>query len=290
MMYGNVIYSVGSILVAAAAQTRSYKFMMGARVIRALGDIATQVAQYKVFSSWFAPGNGFASTLGFELGMGKIGAFAGKASANIIAQRTGDFAWVFWVAVFMNLFTNVMTGIFYWFTKVANRRFHGIDDPATGEKLKEKTRKLDFAKVLRLPWSFWTVMAFSLFQTSTAVVFLQNATELAEQRFGTGSIQAGWYSSVLQYAGFFVVPLLGAFIDLFGQRISLLAFCGTGVFASMLLVCFSANVKGTAASFGVFAFAYCFGPTTIIDSSRTAMWDSTVFGTAYAVKITMNNA
>ncbi|KAG9256919.1 major facilitator superfamily domain-containing protein [Emericellopsis atlantica] len=290
MLYGNAIYSVGSILVAAAAQTRSYKFMIGGRVISALGDIATQVAQYKVFSSWFAPNNGFASTLGFELGIGKIGAFAGKASANIIAERTGDFAWVFWVAVFMNIFTNVMTGVFYWFTRLANRKYHGIDDPATGEKLQEKSKKLHFKKVLQLPWSFWTVMAFSLFQTSTAVVFLQNATELAEQRFKTSSITAGWYSAVLQYAGFFVVPLLGVFLDLFGQRISALFFCGVGVFASMLLVCFSDNVKGTAASFGIFAFSYCFGPTTIIDSTRTSMWDSTVFGSAYAVKITMNNA
>lgn len=86
MLYGNVIYSVGSILVAGAAQIRSYKFMVVGRVIRALGEIATQVAQYKVFSSWFAPNNGFASTLGFELGIGKVGAFAGKSSANIIAK------------------------------------------------------------------------------------------------------------------------------------------------------------------------------------------------------------
>ncbi|KAF7555544.1 hypothetical protein G7Z17_g2085 [Cylindrodendrum hubeiense] len=290
MLYGNVIYSVGSILVAAAAQTRSYKFMIAGRVIRALGDIATQVAQYKVFSSWFAPGNGFASTLGFELGIGKIGAFAGKSSANIIAKNTGDFAWVFWVAVFMNIFTNVMTGVFYWFTKVANSKFHGVDDPATGERLTEKTKKFELRKILELPWSFWCVMLFSLFETSTAIVFLQNATELAEQRFGTDSIAAGWYSSVLQYAGFFVVPLLGVFLDMYGQRISILVFCGIGMFTSMLLVTFSAGTTGTAASFGVFAFAYCFGPTTIIDGTRTSMWDSTVFGSAYSIKIMLNNA
>ncbi|KAF4435268.1 ferric-chelate reductase [Fusarium acutatum] len=118
MLYGNLIYSVGSILGAGVVQTRSYKFIMAGRVVRALGDIATQVAQHKVFSSWFAPGNGFASTLGFD----------------------------------------VMTGIFYFFTKVANRRYHGINDPATGEKLTEKTRKFEYRKVLELPWTFWAVM------------------------------------------------------------------------------------------------------------------------------------
>ncbi|SCV39809.1 related to MFS transporter [Fusarium fujikuroi] len=183
-----------------------------------------------------------------------------------------------------------MTAVFYFFTKVTNRRYHGINDPATGEKLTEKARKLEYRKVLELPWTLWAVMGFSLFETSAAIVFLQNATELAEQRFGTDSIAAGWYSSVLQYSGFFVVPLLGVFLDLYGSRISVLVFCGIGMFTSMLLVCFSGAVKGTAASFGDFAFAYCFGSTTIIDSTRTSMWDNTVFGSAYAIKITMNNA
>jgi len=40
-------------------------------VILALGDIATQIAQCKIFSSWFQPSHGFASTLGLELGIGK---------------------------------------------------------------------------------------------------------------------------------------------------------------------------------------------------------------------------
>jgi fucose permease len=94
MLYGNAIYTLGAILIASATTLRSYRFMIGGIVIQALGDIATQIAQYKVFSSWFAPSHGFASTLGFELGVGKIGAFVGKATANIIANRTGDFSWV----------------------------------------------------------------------------------------------------------------------------------------------------------------------------------------------------
>ena len=76
-------------------------------------------------------------------------------------------------------------------------------------------------KVLELPWVFWAVLAFSLFETSTAIVFSQNATELAEIRLGVSSVDAGWYTSVVQYGGFFIVPLLGIFIDLYGNRISI---------------------------------------------------------------------
>jgi len=99
----------------------------------------------------------------------------------------------------MNQCTNLMTGVIYCFTRVVNRRFHGASDPATGEVLTEKIKKLQFKKALELPWTVWIIMALSLFQTSSAVVFLQNATELAEQRFNTDSIAAGWYTAVLQY-------------------------------------------------------------------------------------------
>lgn len=125
----------------------------------------------------------------------------GKSTSNIIAKKTGDFSWVFWIAVFMNLFTNFMTVIFYFFTRYTNNRFKETPDPATGEILTEQNKKFELRKVLQLPWIFWCVMAFSLFETSTAIVFQQNATELAEFRFKTDAITAGWYTSVLQYAG-----------------------------------------------------------------------------------------
>lgn len=87
ILYGNIIYTFGSILEAAATTpgVRSYKFMIVGRIVLAFGDIATQIAQYKIFASWFPPNNGFASTLAFELAIGKIGAFVGKATANVIS-------------------------------------------------------------------------------------------------------------------------------------------------------------------------------------------------------------
>jgi hypothetical protein len=58
----------------------------------------------------------------------------------------------------------------------------------------------------------------------------------------------------------------------------------------MGLVNFAPSKGGTAASFGVFAIASSLGPTSIIDSIRTSLWHQSVFGSAYALKITMNNA
>ncbi|KAJ5114787.1 hypothetical protein NUU61_000546 [Penicillium alfredii] len=290
IVYGNVVYTIGSILVAAATTVRSFKFMVGGRIVLALGDIATQIAQYKMFSSWFPPSNGFASTLGFELAVGKVGGFVGKSTANIIAKNTGNFAWVFWTSVFMNLFTNAATAVFWFFNQFCTRHYRGRRDTATNEQLTEKNRRFEIQKVFELPWMFWSVLAFSLFQTSAASVFSQNATELAEKRFNVDAIKAGWYSSLSQYAGFFLVPCLGVFIDVLGNRASVMCACGLGMLLSMILINFALSKAGAGAAFGIYAIAMSLGPTSIIDSIRTTLWHQSVFGSAYALKLTMNNA
>lgn len=120
----------------------------------------------------------------------------------------------------MNLFTNFATAAFWFFNKYCNKHYDGRRDIATNEKLTEKNKKFEISKIMQIPWSFWTILSFSLFQTSAALVFSQNSTELAEQRFNVDSIKAGWYSSLSQYAGCLLVPCLGIFIDVLGNRAS----------------------------------------------------------------------
>lgn len=189
----------------------------------------------------------------------------------------------------MNLFTNVATLIYYYFSKWAEKRYGNLTDPATGEKLTERNEKFEIKKMLELPWTFWLVILFSLFETSTAIVYSANATELAQERFNISAVTAGWYSALSQYLGFFLVPLLGIFIDILGQRLSVMLVCGIGMLISMCLAAWGPTIGGTAASFGVYAFAVSLGPTVIIDSIRTSMRYQEVFGSAYAIKIAGNN-
>ncbi|GIZ45811.1 hypothetical protein CKM354_000896200 [Cercospora kikuchii] len=291
MVWGNIVYSLGSIIIAAATTVRSYRLMVGGMIVQALGDISTQVAQYRIFSSWFAPSDGFASTLGLELAIGKLGSFVGTATANPIAKNTGNFCWVYWTAVFMNLLTNAFTILFWFFRKYCDRTYSdGINDPATGEELREKTKKFEWRKALQLPMAFWGFICFTAFQTSMAVVFSQNATELAEQRFDVDGTKAGWYTASARYLGFFLVPLLGLFIDWYGHRLTVILVCGLLCFLAMCLAAFGPTVAGTAAAFGIYAFGFTLGPTAIIDGIRTAIWYQDTFGTAYAVKIAVNNS
>lgn len=49
---------------------------------------------------------------------------------------------------------------------------------------------------------------------------------------------------------------------------------------TVCLAAWGPTISGTAASFGVYAFALSLGPTVIIDSIRTSMWYQEVFGSA----------
>ncbi|EKG16255.1 Major facilitator superfamily [Macrophomina phaseolina MS6] len=282
--------SIGSIILAAAATARSYKFMIFGVVVQSFGDIATKVAQYKAFCSWFSPSHGFASTIGIEHGISKLGSFVGKATANVIAERTGDFSWVYWTAVFVNLFTNVVTLVYWLFARWCGKRYSGVTDPATGDKLPENNKKFEVEKMIRLPWPFWGIVFFSLFQTCAAAIYSQNATEMAEQRFHIDPVKAGWYSAMSKYLGFFLAPMLGIFVDLFGQRLTVMLVCGVGMLLSMSLLAWGPSISGTAASFGFYAVSYPLGPTVLIDSVRTSIWYPEIFGSGYAVKVAVNNS
>ncbi|KAK1143588.1 hypothetical protein N8T08_006198 [Aspergillus melleus] len=268
IVIGKLVYTLGSILIAAAATIRSYDFMVTGRIVMAMGDITTQVAQYKMFSSWFAPSNGFAITLGFEGASGKLGGFIGKATANIIAQNCG-FEWSFWINVFLNVFANVATFLFWFLERYCNRHYELPSDLANGESLPSSKKAFRFYKVFQLPWMFWSILAFSLFESTTTVVFSQNATELAEMRFNVSAVTAGWYSAVAQYGVFF---------------------CGTMLLLSMLLLNIVPTKSGTAASFVFYGLVKAFGTTVIVDSIRTVIWEESVFGAACGLDQTMNNA
>ncbi|KAF4445771.1 hypothetical protein F53441_10520 [Fusarium austroafricanum] len=284
MLYGNLIMTAGALVIAGAATCKSYPLIIFGKVTAALGDIATQIAYYRVFSGWFAPGGGFGTTIGLQIGIARVGGFVGSSTANVISKNTGNFAWVFWIGACVAFFTNLCTLVFFFFTKAAHKRFRQPSDPATGEPLVEKNKRFELRKVVELPWVFWAIMLFSMVQTSCSNIYAQNATELAEHRFGVDAVAAGWYASLSQYAGFFLSPLIGAVIDTYGHRVTQMAICGTGMLLSMGLINWGTTASSAGASYAFYAIFKTFGPVTIIEGIRTSMWHQDVFGTAYAAK------
>lgn len=132
----------------------------------------------------------------------------------------GDFAWVYWIAVFVNIFTNIACGLFYWFVHISKGKYGNIRDPATGHQLRYSTKKVNFGQVFKMPWTFWLIIAYTWFTTGTSVVFNGNATELAEHRFKVDAVQAGWYTAIMRYGSFAFIPVVAVITDLYGNRIT----------------------------------------------------------------------
>lgn len=78
--------TAGALVIAGAATCRSFPLMIFGKVAAALGDIATQIAYYRVFAGWFAPGGGFGTTVGLQIGIARIGGFVGSSTANVISK------------------------------------------------------------------------------------------------------------------------------------------------------------------------------------------------------------
>jgi nitrate/nitrite transporter NarK len=218
-----------------------------------------------------------------------------QATANVIAKRNGNFSWVFWTAVFINIYTNLATLISWHFRRYVESKYEAMQGTATGEVLLEKSKSSPLEVIRRfmeLPWTYWSILLFTLFETPVAVVFANNLAELVEQRFHVSSVKAGLYSSFTSHLDFVIPPLNGIFIDFFGQPLSVLAATGTGIFIAMCLVAFDNGdrVSGTAAGMAIFSGTFAFGVTSFMDLIRTCLPTQNIFGVACAIKLAVDSA
>ncbi|KAH7053148.1 major facilitator superfamily domain-containing protein [Macrophomina phaseolina] len=276
---------VGSVIVASAVQIRSWESMMLGSGLLALGNMANSTARYRLFSAWFPPNHGFALTLSFELAAAKMGMLVSKACANPIAEAAGDLAWSFWVAVFADLAVFLLAIGSLFFVRACRKKHAAVADPATGERLLERTGRFEPRRLVELPWTFWCVVGYHVFQTTTLLTFAMNLTELVEDRFSVPPRTAGWVSGVVIGGNFMLIPAFGALIDRLGQRLSLMAAIGLSMTVGMALLRFDAGKPATAVALAFVSLAIC--PTILVayDATRSSLWHQELYGTANAVKV-----
>ncbi|EOD43208.1 putative mfs transporter protein [Neofusicoccum parvum UCRNP2] len=285
VIVGSAVGVTGSIIVASAVQVRSYKLMVFGSGVLALGNIFNATARYRLFSSWFPPSHGFALTLSLELAAAKIGLLVSKATANVIAEGAGDIAWTFWVAMFADMFVFMVAILVLFFVRSCRKKYSVFQDPSTGEQLLERTNRFEAKRITELPWPFWCIVVYHVFETTNHLTFTQNATELAEKRFHVSSKTAGWISGVVMGGNFFLLPLFGYFMDVVGHRLSVMCGLGTGMTIAMAVLRWAPGVTGTAVSFGI--ISVCVSSTFLVayDGVRTSLWHQEIYGTANSIKV-----
>lgn len=264
-------------------QTRTYGLMLLGAGTLALGNSANSTARYRLFSAWFPPNHGFALTLGLELAAAKLGMLVSKALANVIAEDAGDLAWAFWVATLADFCVLLLGVASLFFVRACRRKYSVLADPSTGERLVERTGRFEPRRIAELPWTFWCIVVYHVFQTTTLLTFAQNLTEITEKRFDVSSKTAGWVSGVVIGGNFPLIPLVGGFIDKAGHRLSVMASLGLSMAMAMAIMRWDSSRVATGVSLGFVSLAIC--PTLLVayDGVRSSLWHQELYGTANAV-------
>ncbi|KAJ8475282.1 hypothetical protein ONZ45_g15660 [Pleurotus djamor] len=277
----------GAIVMSGSATNHlnSYPLLIVGKVLAAIGDGSIDNAQHRIFSTYFAPGRGFAFTIGAIWSVANLAQFAGTSTANIISQNTGTYAWTLWISSFIS-FASVLCSIAVFFLDRWLRARYDITDYTTGKRHVGATRKgvFNLRALTQLPVTFWIIVLFTIFENAGVQSFVGISTQFAQQRLKKGAVIGGWVSSFYLLLPACLTPFLGVFIDVFGHRVTFLFLSGSTFLISMLLLRFSHAVPTFVAAYIFYAFAQSVTPAPQVEIIRNVIPDPALFATAFAIK------
>lgn len=204
--FGGAIMSVilagfhlsGSMVMAGAATNNlnSYPLLIFGKVLAAIGDGSLDNAQHRIFSTYFAPGKGFAFSIGTiwyvrlfllsifpELtekllrGIANLAQFAGQSTANVIAVNLGSYAWALWISSIIAAFS-LACAISAVLLDRYLRSHYDVTDQTSGKRHVGHIKGSSFnIRALRhLSLSFWLVVFFAVFENAGVQSFVSIST------------------------------------------------------------------------------------------------------------------
>ncbi|KAF4586396.1 hypothetical protein EYR38_010672 [Pleurotus pulmonarius] len=280
-----LFHLAGSLVMAGSATNslRSYPLLIFGKVLTSIGDGSIDNAQHRIFSTYFAPGRGFAFTIGMSVA--NLAQFTGSTTANVISANTGTYAWALWVSSIISLFS-VLCSVAVFFLDRYLRTRYDITDHTTGKRHlgATKTGAFSIKAVTQLPITFWIIVLFTVFENAGVQSFVGISTQFAQQRLKKGAVIGGWVANFYLLLPACLTPFLGIFIDFYGNRVTFLFLSGTTFLISMALLKFS----GTLPTFGtrskLTSYQQSVTPAPQVEIIRNVIPDPALFATAFAIK------
>ncbi|KAG1847655.1 MFS general substrate transporter [Suillus subalutaceus] len=274
--------------VQAGATTNgfnSYHVLMAGKIIAAIGDGSLDNAQHKIFTTYFAPGNGFALSIGLIWSMANMAQYVGQSTANVMSQNLGSYSWPLWTGAIMGLFSFLCAICVFVLDKYLRSHYQVVDyckrfDQPSGIKV----RRSHWSAVRQMPFTFWFVVLFATFQTGGVDSFVSVSTQFAQQRLKKGAVVGGWVSSFYLLVPIGLTPFLGMFIDAYGRRVTILFLSGCMFLISMLLLRFSETVPTFICAYIFYAFAQSITSAPQVEVVRSIIPDPRYYATAFAIK------
>ncbi|KAI9268031.1 major facilitator superfamily domain-containing protein [Phascolomyces articulosus] len=209
--------------------------------------------------------------------------FLGTLVANPITERTGNWAWAFWLAFVLCGFYIVMNVIY----ALVVYHLEGTSEVTDQEVSRLKKKKsFKYKSIMKFPVFFWNVIVIEFNFASVWSSFQTISTDLVQNRFGTTGVLAGYTASASQIMPIVVVPLLGIFIDMFGYRIKILTF--SGVFLIICAVLLGYTYVNAVVGMVFYSFSLAFGTIPMITSIGMIL-PSDYIGTGLGIYKSSNN-
>jgi len=270
---------------AATNNLNSYPLLIVGKVLAAIGDGSLDNAQHRIFSTYFAPGRGFAFSIGSIWGIANLAQFTGSSTANVIATNLGSYAWALWISSAISLFS-LLCAITVFFLDIHLRRRYSVTDQTNGKRHVGAVKKGAFrlSAIQHLPLTFWLVVFFAVFENAGVQSFVSISTQFAQQRLMKGAVIGGWVSNFYLLLPACLTPFIGIYIDVFGQRIGFLFLSGLTFLISMLLLKFSHTIPTFVAAYVFYALSQCVTPAPQVEIIRSIIPDPQYFATGFAIK------
>ncbi|KAF8515591.1 MFS general substrate transporter [Gautieria morchelliformis] len=277
----------GSMVMAGAATNHldSFALLVVGKVIAAVGDGSLDNAQHRIFSTYFAPGRGFAFSIGMVWSIANLGQFVGQSTANVITSNLGSYAWSLWISACISLFSFLCAIGLVFLDRFLRSHYHVTDQTdGTHHQGVVQRRVFSLTTIRRLSTTFWVIVAFAVFENAGVQSFVSISTQFAQQRLKKGAVVGGWVSSMYLLLPIGVTPFLGVWIDFVGHRVSFLFLSSITFLISMLFLKFSHTLPTFVAAYVFYALAQCFTPAPQVEIIRNVIPDPRYFATAFAIK------
>ncbi|KAH9886734.1 MFS general substrate transporter [Cubamyces lactineus] len=277
----------GAIVMSGGATNNlnSYPLLIVGKVLAAIGDGSLDNAQHRIFSTYFAPGRGFAFSIGAIWCVANLAQFTGQSTANVIATNLGTYAWALWISSFIAGFSFACAITVFFLDRYLRARYN-VTDQTSGRRHTGAVKQgaFNIRAIKHLPMTFWLVVAFAVFENAGVQSFVSISTQFAQQRLKKGAVIGGWVSSFYLLLPAGLTPFLGIYVDVFGNRIGFLFLSGLTFLISMLLLKFSHSVPTFVAAYVFYALSQAVTPAPQVEIVRNIIPDPQYFATGFAIK------
>ncbi|KAI8868423.1 MFS general substrate transporter [Ramicandelaber brevisporus] len=275
---------VGSILAGVAAVSGKYGVLVLSRVVFGLGSGFVVTVQEVILSHWFR-GTGLGTVIGLQIAVSKFAQWLAQTTVLPIRDATGHYANSFWVASGLCGVSLVLVLIYLAVLRratryaaihnndtnngaaVAESKVNGSSDDEDDDEHDRKPKstfqafKKAISNISRIPDAYWIIPFNNFALGSVWTPFLLIAVEFLQLRWKQSDVVAAWTSSISLAIPIATSPLVGLFIDRFGQRGQLAIFSAVLLVLSQILL--SYTWAHPLAGMTLFSLSIVFGPVSI---------------------------